>query len=56
MNYLPNLPRVDFVKCDVEGYEQYVFENMKETIMKHRPLVQSELGGEQNRKTVICFF
>jgi len=51
-----NLPRVDFVKCDVEGYEQYVFENMKETIMKHRPLVQSELGGEQNRKTVICFF
>lgn len=51
-----NLNRLDFIKCDVEGYEQYVFENMKDTIMKHRPLVQTELGGELNRKTVINFF
>ncbi len=51
-----NLPRLDFIKCDVEGYEQYVFENMKHTIMKHRPLVQTELGGEENRKIVISFF
>ena len=51
-----NLQRLDFIKCDVEGYEQFVFENMKDTIMKHRPLVQTELGGDDNRKTVISFF
>ena len=51
-----NLSRVDFVKCDVEGYEQHVFGNMKNTIEKHRPLVQVELGGEENRKNVISFF
>ena len=51
-----DLSRLDFIKCDVEGYEQFVFENMKNTIMKFRPLVQTELGGEENRKIVISFF
>jgi FkbM family methyltransferase len=45
-----------FVKCDVEGYENMVFSNMKETLKKHRPLVQSELGGEENRLSVIALF
>jgi len=51
-----NLSKVDFIKCDVEGYEQYVFENLKKTLAKHKPLVQSELGGEKNRKSVISLF
>jgi FkbM family methyltransferase len=51
-----NLSKVDFIKCDVEGYEQYVFGNLKNTLLKHKPLVQSELGGEENRKFVINLF
>lgn len=50
------LEKVDFIKCDVEGYESIVFSNMKEIIIKHRPLVQSELSGEENRSKVISTF
>ncbi|MBK8806686.1 MAG: FkbM family methyltransferase [Bacteroidales bacterium] len=49
-------PKIDFVKCDVEGYEYEVFSNMKNTILRHRPIVQSELSGEENRKKVIELF
>jgi len=48
-----DLPKLDFVKCDVEGYERNVFGNMKSVIAKHRPIIQSELGGEENRMEVI---
>lgn len=48
-----DLERLDFVKCDVEGYENLVFSNMQETLKKHQPLIQSELGGSENRKKVI---
>lgn len=45
--------KIDFIKIDVEGYESIVFENMKSTINKHKPLIQSELSGEENRSKVI---
>jgi FkbM family methyltransferase len=48
-----NLSRLDFIKCDVEGYEQFVFGNLKKTIQKFRPLIQCELGGDENRSVVI---
>jgi len=51
-----HLDKLDFVKCDVEGYEQFVFQNMQETIKKHRPFVQSELAGIANRLKVIELF
>ena len=51
-----NLKRLDFIKCDVEGYESMVFSNFTQTISKFKPLVQSELGGDENRKTVIQLF
>ena len=51
-----HLEALDFIKCDVEGYESQVFLNMKKTISRFRPLVQTELGGIENRKTVIDFF
>ena len=47
-----NLNRLDFVKCDVEGYEYEVFRNMQETLRKFKPLVQTELNGTQNRQQV----
>jgi FkbM family methyltransferase len=47
-----NLNRLDFVKCDVEGYESEVFGNMQETLRKFRPLIQTELNGKENRQRV----
>lgn len=47
------LNRLDFIKCDVEGYESEVFANMMKTIQKFRPVIQCELGGVENRKKVI---
>ena len=48
-----NLERLDFIKIDIEGYESIVFANIINTLKKHRPIIQSELGGDENRKKVI---
>ena len=47
-----NLNRLDFVKCDVEGYEFEVFRNMQETLRKFQPVIQTELNGKENRQQV----
>jgi len=46
------IQKLDFVKCDVEGYEYFVFSNMQETFKKHKPIVQCELGGENKKETL----
>lgn len=46
------ISKLHFVKCDVEGYEYFVFSNMQETFRKHKPIVQCELGGEHKIKTL----
>ncbi len=51
-----NLERLDFIKCDVEGYEFLVLGNMTKTLDKYKPLVQCELGGNENRQKVINLF
>lgn len=47
-----NLPRLDFVKCDVEGFEYEVFRHMQATLRRFRPLIQTELNGLENRQAV----
>jgi len=51
-----DLERLDFIKCDVEGYEYYVFSNMKKVLQKFRPLVQSELGNTQTKQQMYDLF
>jgi FkbM family methyltransferase len=46
---------IHFIKCDVEGYEQFVIPNLKETILKNFPIFQIELGGVENRTNVVQF-
>lgn len=52
-NLFSEIQKIDFIKIDVEGYESIVVENMIETIKKHKPLIQSELSGRENRLHVI---
>ena len=49
------IQKLDFVKIDIEGYEQYVIPAMEQTIRKFTPVIQAELGGEENRKSVVNF-
>jgi len=50
---LKDLTRLDFVKCDVEGFESEVFRNMQDTLRRFQPLIQTELNGLENRQTVV---
>ena len=50
------LPRVDFIKCDVEGLELAVFQTFLEIIDKHRPVVLCELGDPQERSRLLDLF
>ncbi len=41
-----DLKRLDFIKCDVEGYERVIIPEMKGVIIKHKPLIFIETSGE----------
>jgi FkbM family methyltransferase len=47
------LPRVDFIKCDVEGLEIAVFRSFIDIIRKHQPVILCELGDLQERKRLL---
>lgn len=41
------LPRLDYIKCDVEGLEFQVFSSFLQTLKKHHPIVLCEIGNEK---------
>ncbi len=45
-----NIPRLDFIKCDVEGYEYIVFQNFMKVIEKHLPVLQIEIQPHLREK------
>lgn len=49
------IQRVNFVKCDVEGFEQYVIPSLEQTLRRDRPALQVELSGNENRQRVVDF-
>lgn len=40
---LANLPRIDFIKCDVEGAEVQVFTSMLTVVEQHKPVLLCEI-------------
>lgn len=47
-----HITKLDFIKCDVEGYEIYLFPFLINTIQKFKPLIQIEISTAENRKTI----
>jgi FkbM family methyltransferase len=44
-----DLDRLDFLKCDIEGYEEFVFPEMKPVFEKHQPIIQVETWGTHKK-------
>ncbi len=49
------LTRLDLIKCDIEGYECVVMEEMRPIIERHKPTILIESGGENRAKIVEMF-
>lgn len=50
-----NLSHIDYIKCDIEGYEVPVLPAMKSLLQEHRPIVQVETDGE-NKRIIMALF
>lgn len=50
------LPRLDFIKCDVEGLELSVMQSFSEIIGKHCPIILCELSDPKERKNLLDLF
>lgn len=50
-----NITKLNYIKCDVEGYEQFVMPSLEKTISEYKPLIQIELNGKENRQNVTDF-
>jgi len=57
-----NISRVDFIKCDVEGFEMNVFKGAEKTIKKFKPIIFCEINPTMyfrygiNEKEIMDFF
>lgn len=50
-----NLDRIDYIKCDIEGYEWVVFQDMKDLFASKKPMVQAECWAN-NFEEITAFF
>ncbi len=49
------LERLDYIKCDIEGFEYIVLNNLKEIIERFKPKVQVEVWGK-NQQNILDLF
>lgn len=52
---LAELGSIDYIKCDIEGYEPVVFDEIKEVVRNSKPIVQIEIGPE-NEASMLKYF
>jgi FkbM family methyltransferase len=56
MSLFKDIQQLDFLKCDVEGYELFIMPEMKELIVKFKPMILIEFGTNESRKILSKFF
>lgn len=49
------LPRLDFIKCDIEGYEVVVMNEMRPVLERHLPTVLIETGDDKRTQIITLF-
>ncbi|GAA4308907.1 hypothetical protein GCM10023143_16630 [Compostibacter hankyongensis] len=49
------LTRIDYIKCDVEGYEKVILKDMEPLLVRHQPMVQVEIRNDHFTE-LISFF
>jgi hypothetical protein len=49
-----SLNKIDFLKCDVEGYEVILFPEMIATLKRCKPIIQMEISTQENRAKMIA--
>lgn len=52
---LSSLDKIDYIKCDIEGYELTVFQEIKPLLEKYQPFVQIEIA-EKNMTEMLSIF
>lgn len=50
------LSRVDYIKCDIEGHELTVFNDMEPLLARHRPIVQVEIDNTHFDEITALFY
>ena len=50
-----DLKRIDFIKCDIEGYERIVIPELQPLIERHHPTVLIETDGETRHQIIEMF-
>ena len=53
--FIGQLTKIDYIKCDIEGYEGIVFQELKPLLEEKRPMVQLEIS-EQNKEQLLNLF
>ena len=49
-----DISRLDYIKCDIEGYEGIAIPLFEEVLLKHRPILQIEID-EKNKQELLAF-
>jgi FkbM family methyltransferase len=52
---LSGLSRIDYLKCDIEGFEAIVFNEMKDLLADKKPIIQVEIA-EKNEAEMLSLF
>jgi FkbM family methyltransferase len=48
-----DLPRLNYVKCDVEGYELHIVPHLLPLLSRYKPVIEMEVGPTSHKQAVI---